>query len=1383
MKSRFIKIFTLFIYVLFVVSSSARAIPNEYLPNYNINSNWQSILEILTRIEAYRKTWTEIPAQVFGGLYTQFRSVWSYLPQDPTYKVVYEQCDITTNNLSKWFTYDKFSTFLDQCYDPITKITSEVNSKYTVVPSIKASPNSWPAPLNVTFDGRWSTDPSNDTIPADNFFWYYKDMQWVTRVIWKWPVVNHTFSEAWNYVIHSTVRSVNNNKWILDWQQFINVNVSPQSANIVVFANGKKMNENSYIKIWTTEAKNWVSFDGTATTPNWWRKIMSHIREISSSDWYKNQYAWQWTPSVANFTLPWNGIYSVKLTTADNENNYISKSFELVVSDPVAIIKSSPELWTTSTNFSFDAGNSYSISSKIQLYKWEIYDMDGNLIDTIQSKQINKQFIRPWTYTIKLTVYDEFWKNNIEQIKLIVESTSPIAQYSFIPTQTWTNPSQYIMNANSSFDVDVSNGFDKLSYQRKVSSNNAKIEQIYDDGKRALITFNEKWSYKVTLAITDSFGKTSEVVKDFNILSTVRPMIIANPGATTRWKTINFNTNSNKNIVSYSWNFGDWGSKITTDSSVSHSYKSAWIYIVKLYVTTSSLEENTVQIPVFIWEINKPIAVYDVLNPYQQNLIADQICTSSDGDHPAYAVDRYDQMEINASNSLDIKWQKNNLNVYYKPQNDNIFQWSSLKYKFSEVGCQYVDMIVEDKNESKIDKKRMYFKVKNALPTINNVVISFPQYTNDVWIWFNQDATSQDASFVQFDPLAVKVMADTPVDKDGQISYFTWYYYKTDDPSRLLDIKITPWNINWVIFNISRESGEYTFWVKITDNDGWERTSEEIIWKWPVVFIKPKWWSSSNDIPIVTLKVDNTIAKVWENITFTVDSKILSDKSDFKANRVFKYDFDGDGIYDLTTKDATVKYAYTKASPDNKSYNPKVKVIYKEKAGEAFAESITVRKWLKPQLDYTIIDKTIFISDNTIWVTENTKIEYCMDLKNCNQSGYIYNISSWDKKFLKFTYPSYWKYIIKISAKDDFGNEETIREIVTIVESESSNYVDIISFPKISKTDEWEAISVWKNMNNTLFVNVLNNYSWACSISVYDGNTTNPYSCNEDLSIKFDDDLENWYINIKYETDKGEVSRQIKVILIDNQYVVPEKYIPTAQKIDEIRKWLIGNTEYKTLDSQLSELRKSLWDRVSMNDIIPSIKDTIKGISWANFTWIQDINALIDWVSDKSTVSIMGANEYEQAKSDILAVSSADIKDQIAKMFDNIDSANWDKDNIYTQMTWILVLVKSEVDKWNMDPTDYESIKAQICSIALYKEIPTSSCDNPNVKPIPTESDTWTIVKVPDSTSTPSSSSIAKTMIKVVLYIVWFVILLFVWWVIYYAIKKRKEQSQDQPTA
>jgi hypothetical protein len=41
-----------------------------------------------------------------------------------------------------------------------------------------------------------------------------------------------------------------------------------------------------------------------------------------------------------------------------------------------------------------------------------------------------------------------------------------------------------------------------------------------------------------------------------------------------------------------------------------------------------------------------------------------------------------------------------------------------------------------------------------------------------------------------------------------------------------------------------------------------------------------------------------------------VISKIISDKSDFVKERTIYYDFDGDGTWDLITKNDHVSYAY-----------------------------------------------------------------------------------------------------------------------------------------------------------------------------------------------------------------------------------------------------------------------------------------------------------------------------------------------------------------------------------------------------------------------------------------------------------------------------------------
>lgn len=128
----------------------------------------------------------------------------------------------------------------------------------------------------------------------------------------------------------------------------------------------------------------------------------------------------------------------------------------------------------------------------------------------------------------------------------------------------------------------------------------------------------------------------------------------------------------------------------------------------------------------------------------------------------------------------------------FKPQNDDVYTTTQFRYKFGELGCQFVEMIVEDKEELSADKKKIWFKVKNGLPKLNTIYLSFPQYSNDVGIGFFQYNPIKDPNFEQFDPLVIRVNIDSPVDLDGSISYIAWYYYKPEDPDRLLDIKVTP---------------------------------------------------------------------------------------------------------------------------------------------------------------------------------------------------------------------------------------------------------------------------------------------------------------------------------------------------------------------------------------------------------------------------------------------------------------------------------------------------------------------------------------------------------------------------------------------------------------
>jgi hypothetical protein len=99
--------------------------------------------------------------------------------------------------------------------------------------------------------------------------------------------------------------------------------------------------------------------------------------------------------------------------------------------------------------------------------------------------------------------------------------------------------------------------------------------------------------------------------------------------------------------------------------------------------------------------------------------------------HDAYIIDRYQNITIDPSISVNSKGTNANLRFYFQPKYDEVYTQTTFSYKFSDVGCQYIDMTVDDRSINKQDSERIRFKVNNALPTLKNIILSFPQYGNE----------------------------------------------------------------------------------------------------------------------------------------------------------------------------------------------------------------------------------------------------------------------------------------------------------------------------------------------------------------------------------------------------------------------------------------------------------------------------------------------------------------------------------------------------------------------------------------------------------------------------------------------------------------------------
>jgi PKD repeat protein len=257
---------------------------------------------------------------------------------------------------------------------------------------------------------------------------------------------------------------------------------------------------------------------------------------------------------------------------------------------------------------------------------------------------------------------------------------------------------------------------------------------------------------------------------------------------------------SNKPLVNYSRNFGDGQTRIVQTNEITHSYEKAGVYDVILKVTDPNGEENQVTRKVFIGEKNSPVSSFTVEDEKGTILTQTDSCEGK----PAYRVERQQTFKMDIKNSVNIKGQTSkDLNVFFQPKNDDIYNRSDFTYKFTELGCSYIDLTVEDTSIGKNDRQRILFKVVNALPKINNLIMYFPQYGNQFGIGFNQNQ-QKDIFKLSYDPLIVRIVAQSPnpIDADGVVSYYTFYFYKKENPSRIIEAKVTPGSIPYAYFSL-----------------------------------------------------------------------------------------------------------------------------------------------------------------------------------------------------------------------------------------------------------------------------------------------------------------------------------------------------------------------------------------------------------------------------------------------------------------------------------------------------------------------------------------------------------------------------------------------------
>lgn len=1383
--------------ILFIGKISA-SIPNDYIANYQIQADYNKILTLFVEIEAASKIGSQVPQAKFSELNSSFQVVFPKFPQDFWFKVTYQQCLDITQWLITYTSTDyqsRIASFMTNCYKPFSDIVKKVNSKYTVIANAKVSPQWGPAPLTVTFDARSSVDPSNDTIPSKNYYRYYRDIDGNDTTIGVGPVVNTTFDDPGNYQVHLTVRSSNQaTNGIFDWEKTISIDVTPKTANIVVYANGQKLTKSDKVKIGIQEAEQGVVFDGSATLPMWGRQILSHIRTVSSKDGFSYVKDGDGKPGVMRLVLPGQGEYKLDMTTVDNEANKLTETYYVLVSDPVAIIKQQPEQGNTSMTFAFDSTPSYSIVSSLKLFTREIFDENGDKTDTFQGKSIKQQFKKPGVYTVKLTVEDELGQTNTDSLSVYVESTDPIPQFTITPSNAWKNPSEFILDASVSSDVDMTNGYDTLSYEWSFSDPTAaKIVNTEANNEKVRVQFDSVGTHTIKLTARDSYGKIAELQKDIEVKSTLRPEIFIVPIATPRGNPMNFVVKTNQSIVNYQWDFADKDTRTIQSDRIAHTYTKAGVYKVVLKVSGVDGMENEVSKNVFVGEKTYPVAAFTVTDKTSNIQTQSDECPDiewSGGTVPAYRIDRYAEFTVDPSLSVNTKGEKLWMQFFFQPQNGEIYKQSTFKYKFNELWCMYIDLTAEDTTISKSDKTRIYFKVVNALPKLDNVVLFFPQYGNEVGIGFSEN-NAKDIFNDTFDPLIVKVSATNPIDSDGFISYFKRYYYYKDDPNRPLETKITPGNIPYAFFSLPRVPGEFMFGVTMYDNDEGSQDNQDIIGNGPLVFFPPD--VSRPDIPLVTLKSDVASTEIGDEVTFDVVSKIISDRPDFIRERTIQYDFDGDGTWDMTTKSDRVTHIYT--DPNEFWYRPRAAVLYRWYKGIGVWGSIVVKSGLKPMLLSDTFDKLAIFRD--VSLGEIAKKTICFSMTECKKDA-TYTSTTGDA--FTFNYPDYGKYFISMEVTDKYANIANKRWTLTMTTGEKNMWdFHILSIPAVSITNGAVDFFVGKNLGNSiLFYIKYDDSKGTCYVDTdisfdSNGDTTKEndkdFLCNELYLKAYEPKHESIIGRIYYtKTDTTQVSKDFTVSFLDFEanldaetkfiYMAINDFINSLGDV-----WGTGDlADFRML---MVGLRDGLIDQVDTKSNVVSVKDFYETydvkLTEEQKTKLEDI---FTQLTDKAVAAAVGGNVYDLAKAEILSILPSNLAVDVEWLFKEFESVVSDttqenatqQDKRKSVLQDIINLIKknlaaewAEVQTNQVDPLDMQTIiMPNMCKILAFYSIASEACPDNDIK----------VVQGSEQIQSENASG-GSSWLKIVLIILWILVGAFVILVIVFAVRAKMNQERE----
>ncbi|WP_449407513.1 PKD domain-containing protein [Microbacterium maritypicum] len=261
-------------------------------------------------------------------------------------------------------------------------------------------------------------------------------------------------------------------------------------------------------------------------------------------------------------------VYGKALTAAQVSEHYQLGAFGSVNQAPTAAFSSIP----TDLAVAFDASTSADSDGSIASYAWDF----GDGTTSTDGPTAAHTYTTGGTYQVKLTVKDDRGATDSLTQAVTVRAANVLPTAAFDATTTHMNVA---VDASASADTDGTIATYSWSFG----------DGAVATGKTASHAYTTPGTYTVTLTVTDDRGGSATT--STQVTAALAPNVLPTAALTATITNLSAaldasaSADSDGQIVSYAWNFGDSTTATTTTPTTTHEYAAGGAYTVTVTVT------------------------------------------------------------------------------------------------------------------------------------------------------------------------------------------------------------------------------------------------------------------------------------------------------------------------------------------------------------------------------------------------------------------------------------------------------------------------------------------------------------------------------------------------------------------------------------------------------------------------------------------------------------------------------------------------------------------------------------------------------------------------------------------------------------------------------